>query len=384
MKDKVKRKKILHIINSLDVGGAEMMLFKLISKENSQFKYEIISLSSFGKLQNNFNLKGIKVYNLNLNKSFINLFTLPLKLFLIFKKTKPEIIQGWMYHGNIVAFICKYFFSKKSVLFFNVRQSFYGYMNEKYITRILIKYNSYLSNSNFLNKIIYNSLVSKIQHEKIGYSKRKGIIIGNAFDTDKFKTNSNHRNNYRRKNNIINKIMIGNISRSHPMKDHDTLLEALSIVVKKYQNAHLFLYGLKVDNSNNKLKNKINDLNLNSNVHLMGSIQNTEKIIPAFDLSIISSRWGEGFSNFLGESLSCGVVCIATDIGDSKYIINDKNLIVKPNDKLALSRAIIQYLNLNKDEKRFLSNKMRDIMLKSYTLDIIFNKYFKLYQNTKN
>ena len=60
-----------------------MMLFKLVSKENSQFKYEIISLSSFGKLQNNFNLKGIKVYNLNLNKSFINLLTLPLKLFLI-------------------------------------------------------------------------------------------------------------------------------------------------------------------------------------------------------------------------------------------------------------------------------------------------------------
>ena len=62
---------------------------------------------------------------------------------------------------------------------------------------------------------------------------------------------------------------------------------------------------------------------------------------------------GEGFSIFRW-SLSCGVAGIAADIGDSKYIINDKNLIVKPNDKLALSRAIIQYLNLNKMRKIFI------------------------------
>ena len=94
-----------------------------------------------------------------------------------------------MYHGNILAFICKYFFSKKAY-YFLILNSICGYMNEKYIMN-LNKYNSYLSKSNFLNKIIYNSLVVKYSMRKSVISKRKGII--NDFDTDKFKTNSNQK-----------------------------------------------------------------------------------------------------------------------------------------------------------------------------------------------
>ena len=178
--------------------------------------------------------------------------------------------------------------------------------------------------------------------------------------------------------------MIGNISRFHPMKDHENLIDAISIVVRNFPNVHLYLYGFNINKKNTKLMKKINNNNINLNVHLKGEINNTEKIIPAFDLSIVSSKWGEGFSNFLGESLSCGIVCISTDIGDSRKILNYGSLIVKPNDKLSLSNAIIRYLKLNKHDKNKLSSKMRDIILKKYTLEAIFNKYFKLYQNIKN
>ena len=51
-----------------------MMLLKLVKFKNNKFDYQIISLSDYGKLQNDFNKIGIKVYNLNLNKKFVKFF----------------------------------------------------------------------------------------------------------------------------------------------------------------------------------------------------------------------------------------------------------------------------------------------------------------------
>jgi len=378
---KIKKKKIIHIINSLNIGGAEMMLLKLIkANQSGEFDYEIISIFKYGKLQNQFEEEGIRVNNLNLDKNFLNFFKFPFKLFSCIKKSKPDIIQGWMYHGNLFAALCKLLIIKKTILIFNIRQTLYGLKNEKFLTRLIITFNAFLSKFNLVNKVIFNSQVSKKQHILFGFKEKTSIIIGNGFDIHKFNINSTIRNHYRKNLNANNQFIIGNVSRYHEMKGHDTLLDAFSIILNKINNAHLYLYGLNINKKNKKLLKKIIDLNLISNVHLMGNVKNVEAVIPGFDLSVISSKWGEGFSNFLGESLSCGVPCISTDIGDSKYIIENDDLIVKPNDKKDLSNAIIKYFNLHYNDKKELSINMRNKIVKNYSTAIIFKKYQTLYQ----
>ena len=135
-----RNKKVLHIINSLNMGGAEMMLLKLMSNnENDDFEYKIISLFDYGKLQKKFNDLGINVYNLNLNSNYFNFILLLFRLNSYFKKYKPDIIQGWMYHGNFLATFCKLLFIRKSILIFNIRQSLYNLKFEKFITRFIIR-----------------------------------------------------------------------------------------------------------------------------------------------------------------------------------------------------------------------------------------------------
>lgn len=364
------------------MGGAEMMLLKLISdNKNGDVEYKIISLFDYGKLQKKFNDLGINVYNLNLNYNYFNFIILLFRLNSYFKKYKPDIIQGWMYHGNFLATFCKLLFIRKSILIFNIRQSLYNLKFEKIITRFIIRINSFFSNLNLINKIIYNSNISKKQHHSIGFNINKSIVIGNGFDIEKFNINLNYRDNYRYKNKINDHFIIGNISRYHPMKGHDILIKSISIILNKHKNIHLYLYGKDVNIYNKKLTKQINDLNLNFNVHLMGSVDEVEKIIPAFDLSVISSKWGEGFSNFLGESMACGVPCISTNIGDSAYIIENNNFIVAANDADNLANAIFKYIQLNANEKKNISINLRTKIEENYSALKISKKYYNLYNN---
>src|SRR5205807_10499200 len=60
--------RILHIINDLSIGGAEMMLYKLLSRtDRKRFEPAVISLSGLDKLGEPIQKFGISVFPIRMN-----------------------------------------------------------------------------------------------------------------------------------------------------------------------------------------------------------------------------------------------------------------------------------------------------------------------------
>lgn len=98
----------------------------------------------------------------------------------------PDIVQGWMYHGNAVS-IPSLLMSPKSKLFWNIRQSLTDMKHVKASTRFIIRSQALLSH--VPSGIIYNAMSAALDHEKIGFSKsgassyRMALIAANSSRT---------------------------------------------------------------------------------------------------------------------------------------------------------------------------------------------------------
>ena len=123
--------KVLHIIIGLSTGGAEMMLYKLLSfTDKHKLTPFVISLvEGSDELKDQIKTLDIPVYSLGINRSsFISFFKI-FGLIKLMRQIKPDIIQGWMYHGNLAATLAGTIASGHPPVVWNIRHSL---LNIKY------------------------------------------------------------------------------------------------------------------------------------------------------------------------------------------------------------------------------------------------------------
>jgi len=368
--------KIIHIITDLDTGGAEMMLFKLQSSLNSEnIEFLVVSLMGQGKITSRIEALGVKVETLELNQGEMPGWKTVKKLRKIIKAYNPNVVQGWMYHGNIAAtmavFLC-WPFRKKIKLFWNIRQTLYNLDSEKRQTRWLIVLGRWLS---FLpHGIIYNSNLSLEQHTVIGYSK-KNHMIPNGFDLEKFRSNKTNYQEFRKELNVSDStILIGHISRLHPMKDHTTLLKAIDRVTEEISNSeatHKILFLLVG-------YNVTSDLSDNSSIRFLGERKDIPIIMSALDVLVSSSAWGEGFPNVIGEAMASEVPCVVTNVGDSAYIVGKYGKVCPIGDDQCIANSLLQFIK-NEKQRKIAGRQSRKRIEKYYSIDKIKKEYLKVW-----
>ena len=133
------------------------------------------------------------------------------------------IVHTWLYHANLIGGILAKLAGIKNI-YWSIH---HDYEYSSFLMMIEMKILSILSHI-IPNKIIYCSFISEINHINNGYKKNCSIIIKNGVSTNKFKPNRIYRDQIRSKLKISDDcLLIGNISRYHPIKDHDNLLKAI-------------------------------------------------------------------------------------------------------------------------------------------------------------
>ncbi len=367
--DKIPSTTITHIITGLERGGAERSLYNLLTNGlEGPFKNRVISLMSEGYYGPLLKKKGIPLVSLNMSRGIINPKAL-WKLHSEIKKNPPDIIQGWMHPGNLAAFYASIITSKKIRLAWNVRLSLEIYKEMKIKTRATIRIGALLSKSPKV--IIYNSFRSRNQHRKFGFIDKNDKLISNGFLLNRWAPNEEKRKIIRNQLSIKEEIkVIGYVGRGDAQKDLPNLFDAFDEVSKKNPNTILVAIGRNLDKYNFK-SNKIK---------FLGECSNINELMLSFDVFCLSSR-AEGFPNVIGEAMACGVPCVTTDVGDSKYIVDKTGWVVPPRNSKILAENLNLALSFSNEELKIKGKLARKRVLDNFSMETVKEKYISVYQS---
>lgn len=377
--DDDKRIRVIHLITGLNTGGAEMMLYKLVAHcDRSRFSPVVISLMNEGTIGEKIRALDIPVFSAGMLQGLPGPAS-TLRLIRLVKKIHPDLIQGWMYHGNLAAEAAKVFLSRPVPVLWNIRHSVFDLAHEKRMTAMVIRLCAKMSTKPM--RILYNARTSSIQHQKLGYCPEKTVVIPNGFDTNLFCPSEEARVEIRNQLGISpNTPLIGLIARYHPMKDHANFLQAAAQLSNAYPDVQFLLAGHRVDMSNAPLMEWVRRLKLKDKTHFLGRRKDMHRVTAALDIASISSYFGEGFPNVVGEAMACGVPCVVTDVGDSAWVVGETGKVVPPKNPQALATAWKEFLGLGLEERKRLGRAARVRIEKNFNLPTIISQYENLYE----
>lgn len=372
----------MHIISALPFGGAERSLFNLVSEDiSSKNKHIVISLSDQGVFGEKMTAIGVKVISLGIGSLFSSIFGL-FKLYQFINNIKPDVIQGWMYQGNLAAWIARKYFYRKALLVWGIRHSLYDIYKETPRMRFTIKLNKVLSKSP--DAVVYNSIVSRGQHKDYGFCDKKSTLISNGFDSILFSPSAIISKSLRQELSIpISSLVIGNFGRFHPMKNHKGFILAAIDLLLINKNIHFLLVGNGVDSSNVELIELIPKQFLKS-FHLLGARSDIPDLMRALDILCVSSLWGEGFPNVIGEAMSTEIVCLSTDVGDSQYVMGDFGIVFPSEDHNSLVCALKNAISMSKADRSELGEAARQRIMTSYSIGLMRKSFLDLYDQLFN
>ncbi len=371
--------KILHIINDLSVGGAEMMLYKLLSEmDEGRFNSVVISLKNSGGLRARIEAHGVPVYTLCMERALPRA-SFVWRLMRLLQRIRPDVIQGWMAHGNLAALVAGALSPRRVPVLWNIRQSLYSLDYEKPFTVRAIKLGARLSHRP--DAIVYNSRTGATQHAEFGYSADRSTVIYNGFDTELFAPSFEARKGLRAELGLSDSSpLIGLVSRYHAIKNHANFLQAAAELRKRHADVHFVLAGSGISWDNHPLRVLIQELGLVRNIHLLGERQDTARIIAALDVAA-SASYAEGFPNVIGEAMSCAVPCVVTDVSDLTWIIKGAGLVVPKNNPACMARAFVEMLELGQEGREELGRAGRARVMEHFRLDSVAEQYGALYES---
>jgi glycosyltransferase involved in cell wall biosynthesis len=370
--------KVLHIIVGLDVGGAEKVLIDLLKYyPNQDVEHIVLSMKDRGALAKDIEALSIPIYTLGMQSNRPSLMAL-WRLRKLIRQLSPDVIQGWMYHGNLFSSIAAWF-QPKVCVYWAVHHSLSDLNGEKRLTRWVIKSGRLFSR--FVDRIIYVSRTSAAQHEQIGYPKKKSVVIPNGIYLERF----NHVDGQFWKQQLgigLQQPVISFIARYHPVKDHTTFFQAIAEVMKRHKHVCFVLAGREVTESNTILADYRAALPYPENVYLLGECDNVHEILSASTLAVNCSK-SEAFPISIAEAMASSVPCVVTDVGDSRYLLGGNGFIVPAKDSKALAKAIQSLLAFDANVLGDMGKMAKQRITDHFSLQAILKQYHELYQSTE-
>ena len=199
-------------------------------------------------------------------------------------------------------------------------------------------------------------------------------VIMNGIDADAMRADADAGRAMRRAWGLSgNHFVVGCAARLDPMKDHANLLQAAANFARENSDARFVCIGSGPAAYRLQLTALADSLGLADRVMWIRDIGDMKAAYSAFDIATLSSAFGEGFPNMVGEAMACGVPVAATDAGDVRLIIGELGEVVPPKDPDRLCAAW-RRLRQRLAQDPGLRNGARDRIVANYSVDTMVRR----------
>ncbi len=337
-------KKLMIVIHSLRGGGAERVLVNLLKGlDRRDFS---INLILYERIFDYSPPDNIEVASLEIEASK-NLFKLIkgfvskiIRLALVFRKGKPDVIFSLLSSTNVTVILAKLLSGAKSTVIVsehthptvNLRNELYGSITKRFMKVCYPWADRIVA----VSRAIRQDLIDNFH-----IPENKVNVIYNPVDTKEIEHLSREAVEHPWFHESIPVII--SVGRLTKQKGYPVLLQAFSRV-KKDIPCRLAIIGEGEDRSN--LRDLARDLGLGSDVAFLGFRKNPFKYMSKASVFVLSSLY-EGFPNVILEAMALGLPVISADCpsGPSEIIEDGKSGLLLPvEDSDALADAIIKVL----------------------------------------
>jgi glycosyltransferase involved in cell wall biosynthesis len=370
--------RVCHVITGLNTGGAEMMLYKLMSAiDRATFECDVVSLLDAGPVAERIRALGVPVRSLGMRRGAPSPHGL-VRLARWMRQDPPDVVQTWLYHADLVGGLASRLAGGAPVAW-NIRQSTLDPRGNKRSTIWTGRVCAWLSRW-LPTRIVCCSEASARLHTALGYASERMIVIPNGFDLAAFRPDPAARRAVRAELGVPDQApLVGLVARFDPHKDHRVFAAAAGRLAVRRPDVHFVLCGDGIVDENARLVGWLRAAGVRERCHLLGRRDDTPRLNAALDLAA-SSSYGEGFPNVLGEAMACGVPCVATDVGDSALIDGDTGRVVPPRDPDALADAWEALLALEPSARAALGLAARQRVEAQFSLPTVVRRYETLYE----
>lgn len=324
--------RIVHFTSSLKIGGAEAVLYALVSGlHQRQFEQHVIYIHD-GPYVERIRALGIPVHHVSgLLLRYDPLFLL--RLFILLKKLQPSCLHTLLWAANC---------------------------SGRFIARLLripcvSVYHNNVNQDGFIRSCLdqltlrcADRIVTVSEEVKTSVTKRIFVpacplyVIRNGIDYESLTQRALRQAKKRAQLSLLpDDIVIGSVARFHPVKRLDLLITSFAILYAINPKLRLVLLGLGP--CEKELRALVHTLGLS---HCVTFVVGQEAVgyYPLFDCFVLSSAQ-EGISMALLEAMGLGVACVVTNVTENHSVITTgHDGIVVPADSScdALASVLLQ------------------------------------------
>lgn len=370
--------KVLHLINTFSVGGAEMHLLSLVKALPRDhfditvafFKEEAQEAAS---LIPDFEALGITPVNLDMPQ-WHHAGAL-LRLYLLLRKGAFDIVHTHLFRADVFGSILAKLASVPVVITtVHNTEPFFHTLPVQLVLRAV--------NRTVDLVIAISAAVKRSLVEQIRIPASKIHIVPYGFDLDRSQTGfSADGASVRSRLGIpLEATVIGTVGRLAKQKGHRFLIQAFAQVGARHPNTRLLIVGHDDEGLRSDLESLAKRLGVERKVFFTGFMDGREAL-SAMDLFVLPSLW-EGFGLVLLEAMAAGLPIIATRVTAVPEIIKHKEtgLLTAPKDSSGLAKQI-RYLLEHPDVSSALGCRAQEQVVEKFSVSRMVTDTVQLYED---